>query len=152
MESKEYKALAFEASTKGKEDQMLHGQVLASLSAVDKANADKDKEVREANNVKDAGIEEAHKRGRKNGDNLTSDAGGKAVLQVPAGVTTYRENQTRNYTLGRAMTAHSWGVNDPATRHRRGDYQRAAGLGGWWHFWMCMGIWIPSSMNAVSLN
>jgi hypothetical protein len=34
---------------------------------------------------------------------------------VPAGVTTYRENQTRNYTLGRALTAHTWGVNDPAT-------------------------------------
>jgi hypothetical protein len=44
------------------------------------------------------------------GDNLTSDADGKAVLQVPAGVTTYRENQTRNYTLGIALTAHSWGV------------------------------------------
>jgi hypothetical protein len=49
------------------------------------------------------------------GDSLTSAADGKAVLQVPAGVTTYRENQTRNYTLGRAMTAHSWGANDPAT-------------------------------------
>jgi hypothetical protein len=38
-----------------------------------------------------------------------------AVLQTPAGVSTYRENQTKNYTLGRAMPAHAWAAGDPPT-------------------------------------
>jgi hypothetical protein len=47
--------------------------------------------------------------------NLTSAADRKAVLQTPTGISTYRENHTKYYTLGCAMSVHACAAGDPAT-------------------------------------
>jgi hypothetical protein len=66
------------------------------------------------------------------GSNPTSAAGGKAALQTPpaGGVSTYRENQTKNHALGRAMSAHAWVAGGPAATAtaEAARCQRAAGV------------------------